>query len=144
MPIRHKKCVRRHRPSFIKHVALPLRGFNRHHNLNSWKHLKDRAFYCNIVWSPKLFFNYIYFNFFIFKVVMYRLFALKKLKNILFRLHFQTFTHSLWIAPGGKYSKNETYPARFQSAVLKQTVFNNIFQDTGTTWKTGQNHLSRI
>ena len=41
MPIRHKKCVRRHRPSFIKHVALPLRGFNRHHNLNSWKHLKD-------------------------------------------------------------------------------------------------------
>jgi len=43
MPIRHKKCVRRHRPSFIKHVALPLRGFNRHHNLNSWKHLKDKA-----------------------------------------------------------------------------------------------------
>ena len=133
MPIRHKKCVRRHRPSFIKHVELPLRGFNRHHNLNSRKHLKDIAISFDLL---KYFFNYIYFTFFYFKAVMYRLYAQKKLKNILFRLHFQTFTHSLWIAPGGKYSQTKTYSTRLRSG-LKQTIFNNIFQDTGTTWETG-------
>ena len=147
MPIRHKKCVRRHRPSFIKHVALPLRGFNRHHNLNSWKHLKDIVISFYLPRYFLIIFIYLLFknNF---KTLILRLsctdysrwknwkiycfvFISKHLLTV-YELHLEVSTDKRKLT------------RHVSKAEWKQTLFNNIFQDTGTAWKTGQNHLSRV